>query len=145
MPFEQLKSKIAKNTEYNPPDMSLFWDAIANIEKAVPELMLKRGMMGNTKRAARILWFRELTGRDIISSKQLWAAEWWLIHAWFTGIDGDSDDQGLNEIHNLEKLYTWWIDNQKAIHELAQQIKLAKKFERKAKRQAKKQDNVVPF
>jgi len=143
--FDQLKAKIKANKEYLPPDLSLFYEDIATIENLVPAQLFRPKMKGYTKKAARILFYRELTGRDIQSSKDLWGQELWLIHEWLSGQSGQTGDVETDQILNWTEFNAWCIENAQQILTFAQTVKSIELAKAKAKRKVSKQIEVMPF
>jgi hypothetical protein len=79
-----LKAAIAAlpDSQCLPADISLFWDFLAHLDAACPEIWEKR-KKGRTVRAARLAWYSEMTGRKITKSEQLFGQELWLMSEWF--------------------------------------------------------------
>ena len=143
--FEQLKQTIKDNQEFLPPDLSLFWDDIAMVENLVPAQLFKPRMKGYTKKAARILWYKELTGRNVQSSKELWGKECLFVHEWLTGQIGQTGDKETDETLNQIEFTNWCLTNAQNILAFAQVVKSRELAKAKAKRQASKRVEVMPF
>lgn len=141
--FDHLKQKISDNKQYEPPELSLFWDDIATIEKLVPASLFKPRMKGYTKKAARVLWLQEITNRDVVSYKQLWGKECWFIHEWLSGLSGSEDDQELNQILNWQEFGDWCMENAQKILSFSQVVKKKELAKKKQQRQAQKE--AMPF
>jgi len=103
--METLKSSLANITETLPPDMSLFWDLIRDMQECVPPIWEKR-CKGKTCKAARLLFASEATGRNIPSFKDLWGQELYLIDEWF--------------YQNLQPFIDWCNENAEKIRENVQ-------------------------
>lgn len=141
--FDQLKAKIQANKEYLPPDLSLFYEDIATIENLVPTNLFRPRMKGYTKKAARILFYRELTDRDVWSSRELWGKECWYIHEWLTGQAGETGEQETDQVLNWTAFSQWCLENGQQIMAFACEIRNIKLAQAKAQRQAQK--GAMPF
>ena len=129
--FEDLKEAIEQNPSDLKPDMANWWALIADIEKAVPSEMLHKGWMGYVKKAARILFYREVCQDDsITSTKDLSPKTLHQIHKWING---------ENDIEHCFALAQWFNDNQHEIYAYAAtDVKPAKLAQDKARREEKK-------
>ena len=150
--FDSLGKSISQVENKTDVELREFYDTISLIESLCPEIWESR-MKTNTKKAARVLWMRWLVGREIVSSKQLYGDEMWLIHAFITGVSGaftedmDEDWQAMNASANQAEFVQWCIKYQVSIRKFADQIIAPKeKKKQKAYRKRKKaKSNEVPF
>lgn len=82
MSTTDLQHSLKSITETLPPDMSLFWDLIRDMQEYCPEIWEKR-QKGKTVKAERLAFVSEMTGRKIGSFNELWGAELYEIDKWF--------------------------------------------------------------
>lgn len=129
--FEDLKQAIKSNDNQEPPDMSNWWGLISDLEKLTPDVMLRKGWMGYVKKAARILFYRDVCDDlSIVSTKNLTSGQLWEIHKWLNDEDCC--------IEHCASVTQWYNENAARIVEYAKIVKVKKLKADKAKRRNSK-------
>jgi hypothetical protein len=136
--FEELKEAIKANDNQDEPTMSNWWGLIADLENLVPPVMHYPKWKGYVKKAARILFFREVCENDTITStKDLTSGALWKIHKFL-----NDDEFG---IENCQQVTNWYEQNAQEIYNYAPFVKSAKLKSDKVRRDRKKKSKETPF
>ena len=103
--METLRTAIAQNRKFEPPELSLFYGLMAEMEQWTPTEILLPRKWGKIRRAARLEFVSQVCGRRIESFGDCWGQELYLLSVWFS----DHKPQ-----------YTvWCLENVAKIHERA--------------------------
>lgn len=103
--MESLKSAIANNKRFEFPVRSLFWELMSAMDKEAPESIFVKRRIGAIRRAARLVFASQVTGRQIDTFDALWGQELYLIGEWFE--------------HHKAEYAAWCLENKAAIHQAA--------------------------
>jgi hypothetical protein len=103
--METLRAAIANNKRFEPVDLSMFWDLIGEMEYYVPDQVFVRRHVRDIRRAARLVFLSQITGRQINHFADLWGMEAYLIGEWFS--------------KNKNEYAAWCLDHVTEIHQAA--------------------------
>ena len=103
--METLRAAIAQNRKFEPPELSLFYSLMSEMEQWTPTEILLPRKWGKIKRAARLEFVSLACGRQIDSFGDMWGAELYHLSVWF------SDHQPQYTV--------WCLENCQKIHERA--------------------------
>ena len=102
---ETLKTAITNNKRFEPPELSLFYGLMAEMEQWTPTEILLPRKWSKIRRAARLEFVSQICGRQIDSFGDCWGQELYLLSVWF------SDHQPQYTV--------WCLENVVKIHERA--------------------------
>jgi hypothetical protein len=103
--MNDLQASIKAIKVFEPPDLSMFYGLIAEMDRAAPfEIFVKR-WVGKIRRVARLAFVSQVCGRHIESFRELWGAELYLIGEWFAG--------------HRDEYARWCVANVEVIHRRA--------------------------
>ena len=125
MRISDLQTIIKKLKDEMPIDMWHYHALVADMQKAVPTIWMKR-RKGYTRKACRLYFASWLTGCEISSFKNLTEKEAYFINQWFYGMLGETNDPELNQIFNLSAYADFCIEHKTEIQVLAEQIRKEK-------------------
>ena len=131
--IEYLIKELRDTTIDWTPSRSMTWRLVVQLEELVPSSLFKPRMKGRIKKAARLLFVRHVTGRKIISFRQLKPGEVVRIKRWLEG-NGPSpnddkleEDKEVSETVRVAELTEFWLENKQRIWNLANWLKVTKR------------------
>lgn len=127
--IDYLKAELKDDTLDWTPNKHLLWMLAMSLERLVPESLIVGRMSVRTKKAARLLFARYITGRPIVSFKQLKPGEIVRIKRWIEGNgpspndDKAEEDKEAAEWLRADELKQFWVTHSKEIMNLAHWLK----------------------